>query len=215
MMDTASAAAKLYAPAEAAPEPTPDPAPEVLPEAQGEAPEPIVEGQKEQADGPLTVEQVQTALHDNVPDDIRAQREADDTRRMYDAQTTYRDVVNDGAFLAAGLAPEVAQLVVAEIRETLADLGLSANEARVLVADCEASSNTERDAKTLDAWRDAATEALNKEFGQGAFDALKAARGHVQRDPRLARILSETGAGDHPGVVLAIARGAMRQRGKR
>lgn len=61
------------------------------------------------------------------------------------------------------------------------------------------------------AWKNAARAEMATEFGANADAALAAAREMVAADPPLQAWLQETGLGDHPRVVKAVARAAWAQ----
>jgi hypothetical protein len=149
-----------------------------------------------------------------VPDNIKALREADAERRLYTAEKTYSGVQIEAAMKDAAFSPELKTAVAAEYREIFADVGASPQDAQEIV---DAASRFSVEPMTPE--RDAANAndaigALNREFGNDAADALKAAQQMVTRDPRLVRMLDESRLGNDPAIVVKLAHLARSQRAR-
>lgn len=174
----------------------------------------------EQAAEDLYGEEEAVAMPD-LPDDIKALREADQERKLYSAQGVFKYVVPDQLFedenglsdLPPEMTPAVKSAAIAEVREICCDLGMRAQDAsnfRALGASIKEAPTDEQRV----AWREQAVEDLNREYGQDAKQALRDAARFAQRDPRLAKALEHNARGDHPGVVLMLARLARQARAR-
>lgn len=165
-----------------------------------------------------TAEQASQALYaKEIKDDSLAPVAADiaeirstPERRMYSAQSTLRDAIPDQEFAnVKGLDDKVGQAAVRELREMAADFDFGTNEIRTLR---DRAAFVAKSAPTTEAQREAAVEALNREFGQRATQALRDARALLQRDPRAANLIEAMGLGDDPEVVVLVAKAAQSQR---
>lgn len=139
-----------------------------------------------------------------LPDGVREVRDADPARALYDDAKTYRYAL-DAAFQDIESSPEAA----AERKAwagVLADVGVSSSEAEGLASLAQQAYPSEA---TAAGWVSTAMADLEREFGD-AQAALADARLLVQRDPRLQRVLNQTGLGDHPHIVLKAAQAARR-----
>lgn len=139
-----------------------------------------------------------------LPDGVREARDADPARALYDDAKTYRYAL-DAAFQGIESSPEAA----AERKAwagVLADAQVSAVEAEGLASFAQHAYPSEA---TAAGWVSTAMADLEREFGD-AQAALADARLLVQRDPRLQRVLNQTGLGDHPRIVLKAAQAARR-----
>lgn len=150
---------------------------------------------------------------DELPDAIRELRD-DPLRRMFGAQGTYASVQLEEAMKDVATDPAIKTAAATEFREIFADIGASPQDARELV---DAASRLHAEPMTPE--RDAtnandAIGALNREFGNDAASALKAARQMVTRDPRLARMLDASRLGNDPAVVVKLAYLARSQRAR-
>lgn len=151
---------------------------------------------------------------DPVPAEVQELRD-DVARRMYSAQNTFRDAIPEAdeaqrAELAAqGITPEAGRKAMAELREIAADLDLSPADVAKVRQRATLVRETQPDAI---AQREAAVDALNREFGNDAKQAWRDARALVARDPRVGRMIESMGLGDDPEVVVMIARIARQQR---
>ncbi|MFM0071852.1 hypothetical protein PQQ86_11830 [Paraburkholderia sediminicola] len=149
-----------------------------------------------------------------VPDNIKAMREADAERRLYTPEKTYSGVQIETAMENAEGDPALKAVVARETREWLADIGASTDDAQQLV-DAASQFSTEPVSPERDAANtNDAIGALNREFGQDATQALKAAQQMVLRDPRLARFLDESRLGNDPAIVVKLAHLARSQRAR-
>jgi hypothetical protein len=125
------------------------------------------------------------AARDDVPDAVKALREADTARHMFSPAKAFAADLPDGSLPGVDIA---------EAREVAADLGVEPADLREFRA--LANDTTEPD---VEAWRVQSHEML-AERGYTAAD-LDAARQLARRDPRVMDYLNATGLGDHPKVV--------------
>lgn len=175
-------------------------------------------GNEEEQTKPRTQEELATAIYgpkddgealDPVPEEVAVLRD-DPLRRMYPAQVSLQEAIPDQLFTSAeGIDPQAGRKTARELREMAADLTLGRGEVQTLRSRAAFVHEHKPDPA---AQRDAAVEALNREFGNGAKQALRDARALLQRDPRTAKIIEAMGVGDDPQVVLMIARAARQQR---
>jgi hypothetical protein len=110
--------------------------------------------------------------------------------------------------------PAVKAVIAHETREWFADFGASTEDAQQII-----DSVSRFSAEPITPERDAANAndaigALNREFGNDAADALKAAQQMVMRDPRLVRVLDESRLGNDPAIVVKLAHLARSQRAR-
>ena len=175
-------------------------------------------GNEEEQTKPRTQEELAAAIYgpkddgeplDPVPEEVAALRD-DPLRRMYPAQVSLQEAIPDQLFTSAeGVDAQAGRKVARELREMAADLTLGRGEVQTLRSRAAFVHEHKPDPA---AQREAAVEALNREFGNGAKQALRDARALLQRDPRTAKIIEAMGVGDDPQVVLMIARAARQQR---
>lgn len=175
-------------------------------------------GNEEEQTKPRTQEELAAAMYgpkddgeplDPVPEEVAALRD-DPLRRMYPAQVSLQEAIPDQLFTSAeGVDAQAGRKVARELREMAADLTLGRGEVQTLRSRAAFVHEHKPDPA---AQREAAVEALNREFGNGAKQALRDARALLQRDPRTAKIIEAMGVGDDPQVVLMIARAARQQR---
>jgi hypothetical protein len=187
------------------PEPEPEqPAEPTKPTGEPKTPAEILYGNK---DAPLPVV--------DVPDDIKAAREADQLRQMYNPQKQLAHVIRDDYFTKDGaetdLPPLVQKAVVREMREMAADLGMGADDVRSLRAIGQTIKVAPSDAQRM-AWREQAVTQLNATYGKDAKGALRDAAKFIAQDPRRAKALEAQGLGDHPDAVLMFAKLARQAR---
>jgi len=199
----ASAASQLYDAPTEPPQATPDVPPAPVVETK---PADVQQALYGKAEEPPAVE---------VPENIRAMREADGTRQMYSPQGTYASVLPDDLWAgdeAAKTIPEpVQRAALAELREMAADVAMSNDDVRAMqsIARQITEEPTEADRVT---WREQAVTRLNESYGTGAAQAFRDARAFIAQDPRRAKILDAKGLGDHPDTVLMVARLARQAR---
>lgn len=149
-----------------------------------------------------------------VPETVKELREADAERRLYAPAKTYSGVQIETAMENAEGDPGIKAVVARETREWFADIGASTDDAQQIV-DAVSRFSTEPVTPERDAANtNAAIDALNREFGQDAAQALKAAQQMVLRDSRLARILDESRLGNDPAIVVKLALLARSQRAR-
>ena len=181
---------------------------------------PVLQPPAEEPPQQRTAEELAAAMYpkdaepvqlDPVPAEVQELRD-DIARRMYSAQDTLREAVPEApeeTFTTEGIDPAVGRKALAEVREMFADLDLGPRE----VQDLRQRAERLRDAPVDPiAQREAAVEALNREFGQGAKQAWRDARALVARDPRVGKLIEAMGLGDDPDTVLLLARTARSQR---
>lgn len=146
-----------------------------------------------------------------APPEVLALREADSARRMFNAQSTYKNDLSVADFESVegeGITPEVREQAAATYREIAADLELPAIEVRELAGIFKAPRPSE---EAQAANRSAAVKWLTDQHGDRAGFALEAARALIARDPRTAALLDHSGAGDDVRVVQKIVGSALRQ----
>lgn len=139
----------------------------------------------------------------DVPDEIQKLRDADEARKLYPPEVTYRNTIP----LAAD-ASEQTKAAAREWASVFADVALSQPEAKAVVQLAENGLAQGIPTEEVRAsWRATASENLRREHGVNAGKVLADAIKFVQRDPRLAAFLQASGLGDHPEVIqLAIAK---------
>lgn len=179
------------------------------------APAPELRPPSDEPPQPRTFEQIAEAHYqkdepvplDPAPPAVEQLRD-DVARRMYPAQVTFAEVAPDTDFKAQGIEPETGRKAMAEMREMFADLELAPQDVQSLRRRAERL----RDAPIgATAQQQAANEALNREFGPAAAQALQVARLLVARDPRVAKLIDHMGLGDDPETVVMLARKARSQ----
>jgi hypothetical protein len=146
-----------------------------------------------------------------VPEEVRALREADSARAMFSPQKTYADAIKSGPDW-----PAENQAAAAEWREVAADFELSTDQTRELAELVYGMQELPSEQTRGEWWADAQRE-LRRAYGeQGAQEALADAQRLIERDPRVACFLRETGLNAHPRVVMLVAEKARsaRTRGK-
>lgn len=201
----------LYdAPTEPAPQPrapeTPNPSSESAPQQMAlprEERSPIFDGQPEEAPA---VE---------VPESIKAMREADGLRQMYSPQGTYASVLPDDMMTADEAVKHIPEPVqraaISELREMAADVAMSSDDVRALQSIARQIPSTPTEAERA-AWRSQAVARLSETYGDQANQVLQDARAFIAQDPRRARLLNAKALGDHPDTVLMVARLARQAR---
>lgn len=146
-----------------------------------------------------------------VPPDVQELRDLPE-RVMYDVQAMLRDAVpdlTDKECEAAGIDPAEARQAAVEVREMAADLDLGTMDMRILHTRAETLRSTRME--TI-AQREAAVDALNREFGNDAKQALRDARALVARDPRVGKMIEAMGLGDDAETIVLLAKKARSQR---
>lgn len=192
----------LYADEAPAPEPLPESAPRT---------------NEELAQGMFAEEELPRADEPSDPDMVAIRREA----RMYsgeaekaiplsEANTIIGQTVptDDGASLI--VTKELALKATAEIRAMASDLSLSGEDINAVREAFKRSTALKNaDEQTRIASREKAVDMLNREHGNEAARAFRAALSYVNKNPRVAAMLDKSGAGDDPMVVALIARKAL------
>ncbi|MDD2988885.1 MAG: hypothetical protein PHI64_07985 [Zoogloea sp.] len=150
-----------------------------------------------------------------VPENIKAMREADGLRALYSPQGSYASVLPDdlwaGDETAKAIPEPVQRAALAELREMAADLSMSNDDVRALQSIARQIPEAPSDADRI-VWREQAVTRLNETYGNGAAQAFRDARAFIAQDPRRAKILDNKGLGDHPDTVLMVARLARQAR---
>jgi hypothetical protein len=139
-----------------------------------------------------------TAL-DDAPEAIKALRDTPE-RRMFSAQGTFASIAVEGE----GVELAVVQSANAELREIFADVGASPGDAAEILSLANQMRATPATPEARLQMRDAAIDAVNRQYGQDAASVVADARALVARDPRIGKVLDSTGAGDHPNIVLKL-----------
>lgn len=203
-MNNDTFAAALYGPA---PEATTTPAAQPA-STTPEAPEPVdsIERQEQQADALYGEE---TPIEIDVPEHIRELRKGDAERALYGTaqfNVAIPDNLIDNAPEAAHLSPEVRQAAVQESREMALDLGMTTADINTLKG-LSPYFKEAPSAETVATWRTEAHAALVSEYGEkNVPQVLADARKLVMRDPRVTHALEQNGRGDHPKIVLMMAK---------
>ena len=158
-------------------------------------------------------DRIARALYDEAPTPVELDPVSDEIAeirraRYFDPQTTHRESVPDDGFVVDGVDPADARRAAAEVRELVADLGLSPSEVRELA---DRSAMLAREPVDVERQRADAVRALNAAFGQAATEALSDARLLLARDPRAARTIEALGLGDDARTIVRLAEEARRQ----
>ncbi len=150
-----------------------------------------------------------------IPENIKALREADRVRQMYSPQGTFAEVLPDDLWASDETAKDipvpVQRAAIAELREMAADVAMSKDDVRALQSIARQIPQAPTDAERT-TWREQAITRLNETYGDGAAQAFRDARAFIAQDPRRAKILEAKGMGDHPTAVLMVARLARQAR---
>lgn len=151
-----------------------------------------------------------------IPDNIKAEREADPLRAMYAPEKQFGDTINertvfDNKEAAKQFTPEVQRAAVKELANMAADVGMTNGDVNTFVTVLRNTREAPSE-ETRTQWREQAVQRLNETYGKDAKQALADAAKFVQADPRRARMLEAKGAGDHPDAVLLFAKLARQAR---
>lgn len=181
---------------------------------------PDAEPAPEEPRRPRTDEELQAVLYPepekpaplaDVPPEVQELRDLPE-RRMFDAQSMLRDAVPELSVEQCeehGLDPDAMRQGTAEVREIAVDLDLGALDVRDIRTRAERLRAEPVDTITQ---REGAVEALNREFGNGAYQAWLDARALVARDPRVGKVIETLGLGDDADTIVMLARKAHSQR---
>lgn len=185
------------------------------------APEPLPESaprtNEELAQGMFAEEELPSPDEPSDPDMISIRREA----RMYSGEAekaiplseAYKIIgqtvpMDDGSTLI--VTKELALKATAEIRAMASDLSLSGEDINAVREAFKRSTALKNaDEQTRIASREMAVDLLNREHGNEAARAFRAARAYIAKNPRVAAMLDRSGAGDDPETVALIARKAL------
>lgn len=192
------------------------------PEAQPPAtdPGPDTEQAPEEARQPRTDAEMRETLYPEaekpaplaeVPPEVKELRDLPE-RRMFSAQDTFSEAIpdlGDEACKQQDADPAAVRQGMAEMRELAADLDLGVPEVQTLRQ--RAGKLSESPVETI-TQRESAVEALNREFGNGAYQAWQDARALVARDPRVGKVIEALGLGDDADTIVMLARKAHSQR---
>lgn len=144
-------------------------------------------------------------LAEDLPPEVKALRDAEPARQVYDDRTQYGAAKIGEALADLGIEGQAADLAHREWAGVFADAGLNAEDAAHVV---RVALMDEPDAAEMEAWPTQAEAALRENYGDDWKSALADARMLVGRDPRLKAYLNRTGLGNHPDVVRIAARQA-------
>lgn len=151
----------------------------------------------------------------NTPDNVKALRSADVTRKLYSPQTTYAEVDFESAIASLpDLSDDVRAAAAREYREMVADLGATTSEAQQLLSHAEHAAKNPPSEEQASEWRTQATKQLVQTYGKEATKVLADAQRLVSRDPRIAKVLEVSRIGDRPETVMLFARLAQQERKK-
>lgn len=149
----------------------------------------------------------------DIPDEIRALREADRNRLLYEPAKHFSGVINDRTVeLPDDMPQAVKAAALAEVANMAADLGMSPQDVEALRVVGVACNAAPPGHEQRAAWQEEAVDRLNRQYGQGAAQAYRDAAAFAQRDPRVMAMLNEGGRGDHPDTVMIFARLARQAR---
>jgi len=210
---SASPLSTLYgAPAEPAPQPR---APETPNPRSEPAPQPQAERTQEERAQQAFYGQPEEVPAVEVPESIKAMREADGLRTLYSPQGSYASVLPDDMMAADEAVKDIPEPVqraaISELREMAADLSMSHDDVRALQSIARQIPSKPTEAERI-TWREQAVTRLNETYGNGAAQAVRDARAFIAQDPRRAKLLEARGLGDHPDTVLMVARLARQAR---
>ena len=203
----------LYgAPAEPAPQPR---APETPNPRSEPAPQPQAERTQEERAQQAFYGQPEEVPAVEVPESIKAMREADGLRTLYSPQGSYASVLPDDMMAADEAVKDIPEPVqraaISELREMAADVAMSSDDVRALQSIARQIPEAPSDADRI-AWREQAVTRLNETYGNSAAQAFRDARAFIAQDTRRAKLLEARGLGDHPDTVLMVARLARQAR---
>lgn len=152
-----------------------------------------------------------------VPAEIARMREQmraeDPALRMYPPEKQITAIPESAFDSVSDMPQEQRAAVVHELRRMTADLGFGNNDVAELNARIR---HIEANPLDVSQARAEASKLLVRVFGNDADQALADARKLVMRDPRVAKIIEQTGLGDDPQTILKFAKQArsLRQKGK-
>lgn len=146
----------------------------------------------------------------DIPADILAERKADKDRAMFSPQATFKDVIPDNMFDGAPEASDMPEPVrmaaIAEVREMVADMGMSTDEVQTL-RELGRTLGTEQPSQDqVMEWREESVVFLNQTYGNQATQALRDAQAFIAQDPRRVKMLDHQNRGDHPKVIALFAK---------
>jgi aminopeptidase N len=146
-----------------------------------------------------------------VPAEVAAIREADPARRMFKASVNRTKAIPDD-FLDHELRPqEEKRALIGELREMVADLGLS--DADVGAMRNRSHAYKGENAPTEESQRRTAWQALTRKFGEdGASRALTDAKALIARDRRVTKFVESMSLGNDPETIIHFAEQARRER---
>lgn len=147
-------------------------------------------------------QQIQDALHprehveENLPEALRELRN-DPERRMIPADKIYASAEMHRLFEGSPTAATDTRAW----QEIAADFGLPPERAREFVGLVEDARKRAPDDATVERWSSEAMQHVRLTYGHRADDMLADAKRLVARDPRVSKLLNESGLGSHPRVV--------------
>lgn len=129
-------------------------------------------------------------------------------RRLYKT-TGFEDTVPDAMFPGADAPADRRAAAVTNLRNMLADTGLSPADARHLLSRAGAVRAADKDDE---AQRREARKVLEQTFGAGADAALADAKKLIARDSRFSKYITRKGIGNDAETIVILARAARSQR---
>lgn len=186
------------------------PAPEPLPESAPRTDEEMAQGLFDEEDTPPPevpeTEEMQSIRRESAMFPAEAVKEI--ALSEFDQIVGHTIPMDDGSTLT--VTKEVTRKAAAEVRAMASDLSLSRDEIKaVREAFNRSASLKNADEQTRIASREKAVDLLNREHGNEAARAFKAARSYIAKNPKLASMLERSGLGDDPETVATIARRAL------
>lgn len=143
---------------------------------------------------------------EELPPEVKALRDSDQARAMYDDRTAFKAAGIDKALGELGIEGPGAEAEHKAWAGVFTDAGLTPQDAQDVV---KLALMDEPTADEAAAWPTQAEAALQEAFGADDWrQALADARLLVKRDPRVRAFLNRTGLGDHPTVVKLAAQRA-------
>jgi hypothetical protein len=142
----------------------------------------------------------------NVPPHIAELRKADADRAFFTEPPVSASAVASYLEAAKGHVPDEQIAAAAlELREIAADLDFTDADVTHVLDLARAARSEPLTPELHERWHQQAADALQRQYGTDAPRALDLARQLAKRDPRVLRMLNESGLGSHPDVVLRFA----------
>ena len=186
----------------------PAPAADVTPETEPVVPlteQPTTTNEPEAQPAERTFDEV-------LPAAIKALREGDVGRRMYDTIDPSIAAAMPNGDEEGAYSPAVKAELSRQFSRMATDMDLDGDDVQAITIAARQIAATPADAAAIAALRvehRSAIDALNNAFGEDARAAFDAALLLVKRDPRTAAWLDRSRAGDDPQVIVRICRRAL------